>query len=127
MLTKAEARKIALAMPGTSEGPYFGKPAIFVGEDYLCRIHDKEDAVVLRTGSMEMREVMLEAEPRLFYITDHYKSFPVILARLKALDKKTLNELLAARILRIAEKSAKKKPRKPAKKTLKKPVKKKRG
>jgi hypothetical protein len=110
-LTKTEARKIALATPGASEGPYFGKPAIFLGEDYLCRVHDKEAAVVLRTGSMEMREVMLEAEPRLFYITDHYKSFPVILARLAALDKKTLKDLLAARILRLQQKAAKKRPK----------------
>jgi hypothetical protein len=109
-LTKAEARKIALATPGASEGPYFGKPAIFLGEDYLCRVHDKEAALVLRTGSMEMREVMLEAEPRLFYITDHYKSFPVILARLAALDRKTMKDLLAARILRIGQKTAKKRP-----------------
>ena len=111
-LTKIEARKIALATPGASTGPYFGKPAIFVGEDYLCRIHDKEEAVVLRTGSMEMREVMLEAEPKLFYITDHYKSFPMILARLKALDRKTLKDLLAARLLRIQEKSTRKRPAK---------------
>jgi hypothetical protein len=117
-LTRAEARKIALATPGASEGPFFGKPAIFLGEDYLCRIHDKEEAVALRTGSMEMREVMLEAEPRLFYITDHYKSFPVILARLSALDKKTLKELLAARILRIGEKAAKKKPKASPRKNL---------
>jgi hypothetical protein len=120
-LTRAEARKIALATPGASEGLYFGKPAIFLGEDYLCRVHDKEAAVVLRTGSMEMREVMLEAEPKLFYITDHYKSFPVILARLEALDKKILKELLAARILRLQEKTKKKRPRRSgAKKTTKK-------
>ena len=112
MLTKAEARKIALATEGASEGPYFGKPAIFVAGEYLCRVHDKEDAVVLRTGSMEMREVMLEAEPKLFYITDHYKSFPVILARLARLDRKTLKELLAARLLRIAAKPAKRVPKK---------------
>jgi hypothetical protein len=112
-LTRTEARKIALATPGASEGPYFGKPTIFVGEDYLCRVHDKEAAVVLRSGSMEMREVMLEAEPKLFYITDHYKSFPMILARLSALDKKTLKDLLAARILRIQQKSAGKRPKKP--------------
>src|ERR1700744_3453304 len=111
-LTKSEAKKIALAMPGASEGPYFGKPAIFAGKEFLCRIHDKLEAVVLRSGSMEMREVMLEAEPRLFYITDHYKSFPVILARLSKLDRKTLKELLAARLLRINEKSAKKRPKK---------------
>src|ERR1700733_13543094 len=107
-LTKAAARKIALGIAGAKEGPYFGKPAIFLGEEYLCRIHDKEMAVVLRSGSMEMREGMLEAEPKLFYITDHYKSFPVILARLAALDKKTLKDLLAARMLRIAAKGAKK-------------------
>ena len=111
-LTKSEARKIALSFDGASEGPYFGKPAIFVNEEYLTRIHDKEDAVVLRTGSMEMRDVMLEAEPRLFYITDHYKSFPVILARLAKLDRKTLKDLLTARVLRISEKAAKKRPKK---------------
>ncbi len=118
-LTKAEARKIALSIAGTSEGPYFGKPAIFLGEEYLCRVHDKEAAMVLRSGSMEMREVMLEAEPKLFYITDHYKSFPVILARLSALDKETLKDLLAARMLRIAQKGAKKQ-RRAVKKAVKK-------
>ena len=118
-LTKSEARKIALALPGAAEGPYFGKPAIFLGEDYLCRIHDKEEAVVLRTGSMEMREVMLEAEPKLFYITDHYKNFPVILVRLGALDRKTLKDLLAARILRIQQKSAKKRPKRAMKRKRK--------
>ncbi len=121
-LTRSEARKIALETPGASEGPYFGKPAIFVGEDYLCRIHDKEMAVVLRSGSMEMREVMLEAEPRLFYITDHYKSFPIVLARLATLDRKTLKDLLAARLLRIAQKGAKKRPKKIVKKKSKKKV-----
>jgi hypothetical protein len=119
-LTKTEARKIALATPGASEGPYFGKPAIFVGEDYLCRVHDKEAALVLRSGSMEMREVMLEAEPKLFYITEHYRNFPVILARLSALDKKTMKELLAARLLRLAQKAAKKRPRRTARKIAKK-------
>jgi hypothetical protein len=126
-LTKSEARKIALSFEGASEGPYFGKPAIFVNEEYLTRVHDKEDAMVLRTGSMEMREVMLEAEPKLFYITDHYKSFPVILARLSKLDRKALKDLLAARVLRIHEKTAKKRPIKRVVKKLanKKPAKKK--
>ena len=112
MLTRAEARKIALAVDGATEGPYFGKPAIFVAGEYLCRVHDKEEAVVLRSGSMEMREVMLEAEPRLFYITDHYKNFPIILARLAKLDRKTLKELLAPRLARIAAKTAKTSPKK---------------
>jgi len=109
-LTKSEARKIALSFEGASEGPYFGKPAVFVAEKFLTRVHTKEDAMVLAIGSMEMRDVMLEAEPGLFYITDHYKNFPYLLARLSKLSKTTLKDLLAARVLQIEAKSKKKRP-----------------
>ena len=107
-LTRAEARKIALAFEGASEGPYFGKPAVFVAEKFLTRVHTKEEAMVLAIGSMEMRDMMLEAEPKLFYITDHYKKFPYLLARLSKLDKPTLKDLLSARVLQIAAKTKKK-------------------
>ena len=115
MLTRAEARKIMLAIKGTSERPYFGKPSVFYGENFLSRVHDKEDAVALRVGSIEMRDVMLEAEPKLFYITDHYKPWPMLLVRLKPLNAATLKELVAARIREIAA-EPKKKSRKPTKK-----------
>src|SRR5690349_6355106 len=108
-LTRTEARKIALAVEGATEGPYFGKPAVFVAEKFLTRVHTQEEAVVLNIGSMEMRDVMLEAEPKLFYITDHYRSFPYLLARLSKLDKATLKELLNARLLQIEAKTKKKK------------------
>jgi hypothetical protein len=111
-LTRIEARKIALSFAGASEGPYFGKPAIFVAEKFLTRIHHKEEAMVLAIGSMEMRDVMLEAEPQLFYITDHYKNFPYLLARLSKLDKTTLVQLLEARIRQIQAKGKKRAPAK---------------
>src|ERR1051325_3366904 len=108
-LTRAEARKIALSVEGASEGPYFSNPAVFVAEKFLTRVHTKEEAMVLAIGSMEMRDMMLEAEPKLFYITDHYKNFPYLLARLTKLDKATLKDLLNARLLRIEAKTKKKK------------------
>ena len=119
-LTRAEAKKVALSFAGAYERPYFGKPSIFVGETFLCRVHDREEAVVIVQGSMEMRDVMLEAEPKLFYITDHYKNFPTVLARLGALDRKTLKDLLSARLMRIEAKAAKKRPRAPKKAARKK-------
>jgi hypothetical protein len=116
-LTRTEALKVALSFPDASEGPYFNKPAVFVGETFLTRVHTKEDAMVLAIGSMEMRDMMLEAEPRLFYITDHYKKFPYLLAWLSKLDKATLKELLSARLLQIESKAKKKRPApKPVKK-----------
>ena len=119
-LTRAEAKKVALSFAGAYERPYFGKPSIFVGETFLCRIHDREEAVVIVQGSIEMRDVMLEAEPKLFYITDHYRAWPTVLARLGALDKKTLKELLSARRLRGEQTAAKKRPRRTEKKITKK-------
>jgi hypothetical protein len=122
MLSKAEARKIMLAMKGASEAPYFGKPAVFYAESFVGRVHDKEDAVALRVGTIEMRDVMLEAEPKLFYITDHYKPWPMLLARLKVLDRTTLKELVMARMGEIDAKAKKKKRAAPAKKAVKKKV-----
>jgi len=121
MLSKAEARKIMLAMKGASEAPYFGKPAVFYAESFVGRVHDKEEAVALRVGTIEMRDVMLEAEPRLFYITDHYKPWPMLLARLKVLDRTTLKELVIARMREIdAKAKKKKKAAPPAEKAVKK-------
>jgi hypothetical protein len=123
-LTKAEARKIALSLHGASEGSHYGKPSIFAGGNFLCRVHHKEDAMVLLTGSVEMRDVMLEAEPTLFYITDHYKNYPAILARLEALDRKMLKDLLAASVSRREQKAAKKRAGRAIKKSVKKIAKK---
>src|ERR1700742_3261393 len=117
-LTRTEALTVALSFPDTREGPYFNKPAIFVGETFLTRVHTKEDAMVLAIGSMEMRDMMLEAEPKLFYITDHYKKFPYLLARLSKLDKATLKESLSARLLQIESKTKKKRAAPKPKKTL---------
>ncbi len=116
MLTRAQARKAMLSVEGTLEGPYFGRPSVFYGEAFVGRVHDKEDAIALRVGSIEMRDVMLEAEPKLFYITDHYKPWPMLLARLSMLDAKTLKGLVTARITEVQAKAAKKRTKKVAKK-----------
>jgi len=117
-ISRSDGWKIALAIPGTEEVLWFKKPAVFLHGQFLTKVHDKEDAMALRVSSMEMRDMMLEAEPKLFYITDHYRNFPFILARLAALTPKLLKEILAGRAAQLAEKPAKK-ARKPAKKSKK--------
>ena len=116
MIKRSDGWKIALSLPGATETLWFNKPAVFIHGQFLTKVHDKEEAMVLRVGSMEMRDMMLEAEPSLFYITDHYRSFPFVLARLAALDKKTLKAMLVGRAAQLAEKPQKK-ARKTAKKT----------
>jgi len=102
MLTKAEARKLMLAIPGTDERLWFNQPSVFLHDRFLAKTHHKEDAVTLQVGSMEMRDMMLEAEPKLFYITDHYRKFPFVLVRLSALTAKTLKDMLVCRAAQLA-------------------------
>ncbi|HVZ27684.1 MAG TPA: hypothetical protein VG798_03430 [Rhizomicrobium sp.] len=125
MITRAQGWKIALAIPGSKEVLWFRKPAVFLHDQFLTKVHDKEEAMTLRVSSMEMRDMMLEVEPELFYITDHYRNFPFVLARLSALTPKTLKEILVGRAAQLAEgadKAAKKKRKmkKPAAKKTKK-------
>jgi hypothetical protein len=102
MLSKAEARKIMLAIPGTDERLWFNQPSVFLYDRFLAKTHHKEDAVTLQVGSMEMRDMMLEAEPQLFYITDHYRKFPFLLIRLSALTRTVLKEILVGRAAQLA-------------------------
>ena len=124
MITRAQGWKIALAIPGTKEVLWFRKPAVFLHDQFLTKVHDKEEAMTLRVSSIEMRDMMLEAEPELFYITDHYRNFPFVLARLSALTPKTLKEILAGRAAQLAEQADKvaKKTRKMKKPAAKNPV-----
>ncbi len=117
-ISRTQGWKIALSIPGTEEVLWFKKPAVFLHGQFLTKVHDKEEAMTLRVSSMEMRDMMLEAEPKLFYITDHYRNFPFVLARLSALTPKLLKEILVGRAAQLAEKPVKK-PRKAAKKTKK--------
>jgi hypothetical protein len=102
-ISRKEGWKIALAFPGAEEVLWFKKPAVFLHGQFLTKVHDKEEAMTFRVSSMEMRDMMLEAEPALFYITDHYRNFPFILARLNALTPKILKELVAGRAAQLAE------------------------
>ena len=124
MLSKAEARKIMLAIPGTDERPWFNQPSVFIHDRFLAKTHHREDGVTLQVGSMEMRDMMLEAEPRLFYITDHYRKFPFVLVRLSALTKTVLKELLLGRAAQLAAmKPIKRAPKVAKKKAVKKSAK----
>lgn len=122
MLSKAEARKIMLAILGTDERLWFNQPSVFVHDRFLSKTHHKEDAAVLQVGSMEMRDMMLEAEPKLFYITDHYRKFPFVLIRLSALTKTVLKEMLVGRAAQLAAMKPIKRTPKAAKKKIAKKI-----
>ena len=83
-MTFDDVGKIALALPGVEAGTCYGMPAFRVGGKLLCCLRQDLEALVLIDVPVEEREVMCEAEPEVYFFTDHYRDWPAVLARLSA-------------------------------------------
>lgn len=104
-VTKTKARELALSFPGTLEKPSYGKPAVFVASKFFIRIRAEDGAMVLPVEAMEQRDMLLELDPKTYFITDHYRSYPCILVRLSQISAGELKVMLERRWQRIAPKS----------------------
>lgn len=93
-MTPAQFHKVALGFPHTELSTAYGQPAYKSFGKFLTRLRKEDDSVVLGCVPLDEREILLEADPETFHITDHYRNYPYVLARLKRLDVKTLRGYL---------------------------------
>lgn len=111
-LTAAQARRIALSFGGAFERWSQGGPEIRIGDDFFVRIGTREpDTIQFKIDSFEERDAMIAAEPRIFYVTDHFRSYKGVLGRLATPDAKTFRALLKQRLAALSAKPKRKKPR----------------
>jgi hypothetical protein len=103
-LTKAQMTKIVLSFPGANESTSYGYPSFKIGKKFFTRLRSEDNSMVLMAGSMDERDMLLQADPALFHITPHYQSYCTVLARLEKLDAKTLRGMLERRFRQIAPK-----------------------
>jgi hypothetical protein len=92
-VTFATASKMALALPGVEAGLSWGTPGFKVKGRFLARLKEDGESLVLRIGFLE-REQLMAAAPQVFYITDHYQSYPAVLIRLPKVRKDVLRRVL---------------------------------
>ncbi len=93
-VTWAEVEAIALAHPGAERGTSYGRADVKLRKRMLVCIGRTTDHVVLPID-MDRRELLLEAQPETFYVTDHYRGWPTVLARLATSDAKQIAALIA--------------------------------
>jgi hypothetical protein len=96
-LTEAQFKKIALAFPGAHEKLHYRSPSICILDKFFTRLRSEDDLIVLRVGPNDERDMLLEADPVTFTITDHYRPGGYILARLDKIDVATLTSMLERR------------------------------
>ena len=54
----------------------------------------ERDSLVVRVG-LEERELLLEDAPDIYYVTDYYRPYPIVLVRLSRIDREALHDLLS--------------------------------
>jgi hypothetical protein len=86
-------REVALALPGVEEGTSYGTPGFRVRGKFFARIREDGDTLVVRCEIAE-RELLLEADPAIFHVTDHYRDWPYVLVRISKAPRAVLEEAL---------------------------------
>jgi hypothetical protein len=71
----------AATLPGVEQGTCYGTPALYVRKKFMARLKEDGDSVAIKLDFAD-RDVLLEADPRAFYLTDHYRPYPAVLMRL---------------------------------------------
>lgn len=93
-MTPKQFHAIAGAFPQTEYATSYGKPAWKAFGKFFTRLREEDDSVVLGQVSFDEREMLCVAEPETFHFTDHYRNYPMVLARLKGMDPPTLRGFL---------------------------------
>ena len=79
---------LARELPEVEESSSYGRPAIKVRCKFMAGYNPQEKAFVLRLSGVEEQDFLIEMAPAIYYITDHYKGYPAVLARPSKLTKK---------------------------------------
>jgi hypothetical protein len=95
-------REIALTLPGAEEGTSYGTPAFKVRELFARQHQDGESLLV--GVDFEEREETMSAEPKKFYITDHYLNYRWIFVRISKVRPDQVRDLLIGSWRRVAPK-----------------------
>jgi hypothetical protein len=84
--TFARVRMAAKAtkLPGIEESASYGTPSLDVAGKFLMRMKDAETFVFRCT--MDEKAMLMQAEPSLYFETDHYLGYPLVLLRAAASD-----------------------------------------
>jgi hypothetical protein len=105
-MTFDDVRAMALAWPEVEDGTSYGTPALKVHKKMLARLKEDGDSLVLPGVPADEREMLVETRPKLFYFTEHYRDYPIVLLRLSKARRGDVEPLLRRQWRTLASKKA---------------------
>jgi hypothetical protein len=93
-MTWDEVVKLGLAIPGVEVSTSWGTPALKVAGKLMARLREDNETLVLVRIGFDHREMLMEAEPEVFFLLPHYEGYPSVLVRLANAEPSSLTGLL---------------------------------
>jgi hypothetical protein len=110
-ITFGTARDIALTLPGVEESTAYGAPALKVNGKLLACVpanHSAEPESLVVRVDFDDRAELLDADPTVYYLTDHYLGYSAVLVRLSYVSPDALRDLLGMAYKFVTRKPARK-------------------
>ena len=105
-MTFDDIRKFALLWDEVEDGTSYGTPALKVRKKLLARLREDHNSLVMFGIPHDEREMLIESQPRVFYFTDHYRDYPMVLVRLSKARRTSIGPLLRRHWRTLASKKA---------------------
>ena len=96
-------RDLARALPNVEAGGDAGAPALKVKGKLMAWLRDDPEILAVKVSPIN-REYLLQAEPKIFFMTDHYREYPIVLVRLSRIGRRQLAEVLEEAWRQVAPK-----------------------
>ncbi|MXY56693.1 MAG: MmcQ/YjbR family DNA-binding protein [Gammaproteobacteria bacterium] len=90
----AQVLEIAQRFPGVEASRSYGTPAIKVKRKLLARLRSEAEGGLAIVCDFVDREMLLQAAPETFYITDHYADWPMVLINLETVRWDAMPDIL---------------------------------
>lgn len=76
---------LGLELPEVTEGIWYRTPSLQVRKKHFVRLKEDGQSVAFLLESVDAQQFLINASPKVFFITPHYEGWPAVLARLPAL------------------------------------------
>lgn len=80
-----QVSELARELPEVEEDIWWRTPAMKVRGKGFCRLREEGDVIVFLTESVDEQAFLIENRPDIYFITDHYRGYAAVLARLPKL------------------------------------------
>ena len=101
----ARLLQLAQDLPDAEESRSYGTPSIKVKGKLIGRLRTEAEGAFAMQCDFPERQMLLQAAPEAFFVTDHYEPYPMVLVRLDQVRWDAMPQLLEAAYRLVAPKT----------------------